>query len=118
MPPKVRERARFACSPAVCVHNYAARAERTRRVHVYMRRDVCSAGERLAFDEFVPRTATHIFFFLPPLFFVLFVPFGRGILWIAVKKRLMNFRSSAIVQGYLWMLLWRGCRANYHLFCA
>lgn len=107
VPPKVRERTRFACYPLVCVHNYV---ERAKRVHVYMRRAVCSAGERLAFDEFVPRTATHI---LLSFFFLCLSLLDEQYVIAVEKNRPMNFSEAFIVMhGHSR----RGCSINYRLF--
>lgn len=71
---------------------------------------VCSAGERLAFDEFVPRTATHI---LLSFFFLCLSLLDEQYVIAVEKNRPMNFSEAFIVMhGHSR----RGCSINYRLF--
>lgn len=82
---------------------------RAKRVHVYMRRTVCSAGEKLAFDEFVPRTATHFFSF----FFLCLSLLNEQYVIAVEKNRPMNFSEAFIVMHEHSR---RGYSINYRLF--
>lgn len=109
VPPKVRERTRFACYPLVCVHNYAARA--TSACTYICAAVVCSAGERLGLWRV---RASHrnpysfSFFFLCPSFLA-----EQYAIAVEKQNRPMNFSEAFIVMhGHSR----RGCSINYRLF--
>lgn len=106
VPPKVRERTRFACYPLVCVHNYAARAK---RVHVYMRRAVLRGREASLWRVRASHRNPYSFSF----FFLCLSLLDEQYAIAVEKNRPMNFSKAFIVMHGRSR---RGCSINYRLF--